>query len=118
MKLGGWGPYLLVDQMDHTGLLDQEEVGAGADVCLERVHGLKGLCGVCLFHAFNDGADMNHLKKELGHETLEVLRGHLQGLQGPILLHQLRIYVPGLILAYQCLLILKFLDLILVQMIQ
>jgi hypothetical protein len=31
------GPYLLVDQMDHTGLLDQEEVGAGADVCLERV---------------------------------------------------------------------------------
>ena len=77
-----------------------------------------GLCGVCLFHAFNDSADMNHLKKELGHETLEVLRRHLQGLQSPILLHKLRIYVPGLILADQRLLILKFLNLILVQMIQ
>jgi hypothetical protein len=61
---------------------------------------------------------MNHLKKELGHETLEVLRRHLQGLQSPILLHKLRIYVPRLILADQRLLILKFLNLILVQMIQ
>jgi hypothetical protein len=112
------GPYLLVDQMDHTGLLDQEEVGAGADVCLERVQGLEGLCGVCLLHALNDGTDMNHLKKELGNETLKVLRSHLQGLQGPILLHQLRIYVPRMILAYQRLLILKFLNFILVQMIQ
>ena len=61
---------------------------------------------------------MNHFQKELGHETLKVLRGHLQSLQSPVLLHKLRIYVPRLILAYQCLLILKFLDLILVQVIQ
>jgi hypothetical protein len=66
--------------MDHTRLLDQEEVGTGADVCLERVQGFKGICGVCLFHALNDCADMNHLKKELGYETLKVLRRHLQGL--------------------------------------